>query len=224
MGTAPLPLNKILPVLTCADFQRAPFLALAIVGPLGAGKTSLLEATARQLRGKARVAVITINPAAESDADRLSRYCAHVESIKSEVPTSSAVEAVLPRFKFDDIDMLLIESVGGIAGVPQFGQDVTVTVLSVREGHDRAAKYADLVLRSSAIILNKADLQRHVMFDCGTFHADIQRLNPEAKFFEVSTYENRGMDRWLAWLDRQCQQKNPIRHRPKEPRGDWSAG
>jgi Ni2+-binding GTPase involved in maturation of urease and hydrogenase len=68
---------------------RARVLAVALVGPPGAGKTALIEATARQLRGKARVAVVAMNPAAERDADRVSRYCEQAEAVGSRKGTRS---------------------------------------------------------------------------------------------------------------------------------------
>jgi Ni2+-binding GTPase involved in maturation of urease and hydrogenase len=54
---------------------RSRVLTVAVVGPPGAGKTGLLEATAKELRGHTRVAVVTVNPAAERDAKRCARHC-----------------------------------------------------------------------------------------------------------------------------------------------------
>lgn len=80
-----------------ADLRKHNGFAVALVGPPGAGKTALREATARQLCGKGRVAVITINPAAVRDADRLSRYCEHVQAITTAVPDASAIRQALQR-------------------------------------------------------------------------------------------------------------------------------
>ncbi|HVT80734.1 MAG TPA: GTP-binding protein [Phycisphaerae bacterium] len=187
---------------------RAPVLAVGLVGPTGAGKTSLVEVTARQLRGKARLGVIIVNPAAERDADRVSRYCDHVEAVKAAKANLDVILPVLPKFDLANLDLLLMDVIAPLDGVPSFGQDATVAVLSVAAGDDKAPLYKDLLEEADALILNKADLQRHVMFDRGVFWGDVRRINADLDLIEVSTYENRGMDRWLAWLDRRRQEKH----------------
>lgn len=195
---------------------RSRVLTVAVVGPPGAGKTAVLEATARQLRGRARVAIITIHPAADRDADRCSRYCAKVEAVKTAKPSFREIGPALAKIDWANTDILFIESVGGIAGPPELGQDVTVTVLGVSGGHDVAAEYAALLAASPVLILAQADLQRHVVFDMGAFRADVRRINPLADLIEVSAFENAGLTRWLAWLDARRQEKDPG-YRPPEP-------
>ena len=201
-------------------------LGVALVGPPGAGKTALLEATARQLRGKAQVAVITVNPAAERDADRVSRYCDQVEAVRTAAPDARAMRPALERLNLERTDILFIESLGGIYGAPDFGQDVTVAVLAVSGGDDKAAEYGRLLTGSQALILSKAELQRHVMFDRGAFRTDVRRINPLAEFMEVSAFENTGLNRWLAWLDHRRQEKDPSYHpaAPPSPPTEWFFG
>ncbi|HUO09437.1 MAG TPA: GTP-binding protein [Phycisphaerae bacterium] len=207
MSTTGAPLPNSLHVLSPGVLIKAPLLAVGLVGPAGAGKTSLVEATARQLRGKARLGVITVNPAAERDADRVSRYCDQVEAVCARSADIDTIRSVLPRFKLDDLDLLLMDAIAPLDGVPFFGQDITVAVLSVAAGDDKAPLYSDLLAHSDMLILNKADLQRHVMFDRGAFWADVRHINPDLDLIEVSTYENRGLDRWITWLERRRQDK-----------------
>jgi hydrogenase nickel incorporation protein HypB len=192
---------------------HAPLLVVGLVGPTGAGKTSLVEATARQLRGKARLGVITVNPAAERDADRVSRYCDQVEAVRAASADLDVIQSVLPRFNLEELDLLLMDAIAPLDGVPCLGQDITVAVLSVAAGDDKAPLYGDLLTHADALILNKVDLTRHVMFDRGAFWADVRKINANLDVLEVSTYENKGFDRWLSWLDRRRQIKNPL-YRP----------
>lgn len=220
------PADQLIAVRNRLDLKGHNVLAVALVGPPGAGKTALLEATARHLRGKARIAVITVNPAAERDADRLSRYCDDVQPISTAAPDARAMRPALQKLNLAHTDILFIESLGGIAGVPDFGQDATVAVLAVSGGDDKAAEYASLLSGSHALILSKAELQRHVMFDRGAFRADVRRINPLAEFFEISAFENTGLNRWLAWLDRRRQEKDPDYHPAalEPPPAEWFFG
>jgi hydrogenase nickel incorporation protein HypB len=195
-----------------ASLGRLRVLAVALVGPPGAGKTALIEATARQLRGKARVAVIAMNPAADRDADRVSRYCDQVKAVKTAAPDAGALRTALRQIDLNRVDLLLVESMGGIAGEPQLGQDRTVTVLSVAGGDDNAAVYAQLLAQSTVLLLTQADLRRQVRFDLGVFRADVRRINPAAQLIEVSAFEMTGLPRWLAWLDQQRREKDPMCH------------
>jgi hydrogenase nickel incorporation protein HypB len=206
--------------------RKANVLAVALVGPPGAGKTALLEATARQLRGHAKVAVITVNPAAERDADRVSRYCDQVQAVKAAAPDARAIRPAIQRLDLARTEVLFIESLGGISGPPDFGQDATVSVLAVSGGDDKAAEYASLLTGSQALILSKAELQRHVIFDRGAFRSDVRRINPLAELMEISAFENSGLNRWLAWLDRRRQEKDPAYHPATlpPPLAEWFLG
>lgn len=205
---------------------EACVVAIALVGPPGAGKTALIEATARQLKGKANMALIAINPAADRDADRVSRYCEQVCAVKTAVPDAEAFGTALRQIDLDGVDILLIESMGGIAGAPDFGQDATVAVLAVSGGDDKAAEYAQLLRESPVLILSKAELQRHVTFDRGAFRADLRQINPQAELMEISAFENTGLNRWIAWLDCRRQAKNPAYHPPVAPTlpPEWFVG
>jgi len=225
-STPALPVADMAAIQNRMDLIKHNVLTVAVVGPPGAGKTALLEATARQLRENARVAVITVNPAADRDANRVSRYCDQVEAVKIGNPDAASIRPALRRLKLDRTDVLFIESLGGINGAPNLGQDVTVAVLAVSGGDDKAAEYADLLLQSKLLLLGKCELQRHVMFDRGAFRADVRRINPMLEMIEVSAFENTGLNRWLAWLDRRRQVKNPAYH-PTDmpaPLPDWFFG
>ena len=97
-------------------------------------------------------------------------------------------------------DVLFIETLGGIAGAPQFGQDATVTVLSVTGGDDKAAEYEQLVSHSKIVLLNQIDLSPHVTFNRRRFLGDLHRINPHAKLLELSASTGTGLDPWLQWI------------------------
>jgi len=62
----------------------------------------------------------------ERDADRVSRYCDHVQAVNTANPDASVVRPALQRIELARTDIVFVESLGGIDGAPDFGQDVTV--------------------------------------------------------------------------------------------------
>lgn len=209
-------------VSTLSKYGRA--LVVAVIGPPGCGKTSLIEATLRRLRGRLRIAVITVNPAAQRDAKRLHCCCDYVAAVQTAFPGGSVILSALDKLDMNQIDLLLIESMGGIAGPPNFQQDHTVCVLALSDGDDKAAEYSQLLERSSAVILTKGDLEGHVTFNHDAFAADVARINPLAELIEVSVVDNMGMAQWLAWIESQLDKKHAgLPLYDPEP-GEWFAG
>jgi hydrogenase nickel incorporation protein HypB len=207
---------------TSSIFGRA--LVVALVGPPGCGKTSLIETTVRECGGRHRIAVITVNPAAQRDAQRLKSCCEHVQAVATAFPQYAVIAPAVGKLPMDQIDLLLIESMGGISEAPDFRQDHMVCVLSVSGGDDKAAEYAQLVGRSSAVVLSKVDLLDHVSFDRRTFASDIVHVNPTAEMIELSVLDRTGVDRWIGWLNdrRQEQQARLPKRRPSQP--EWFIG
>jgi hydrogenase nickel incorporation protein HypB len=213
-----LPIRRTLAEMTRETLTRNKVLAIAIVGPPGAGKTALVEAAARHLRGHARVGALVLHPAAARDAERASRYCAQVIPVETATPDAAAAADAVAKFELDRLDILLIESVGGIAGVPPLGQHATVAVLSVTGGDDKVGEYQKLIADSSLLILTKAELQRHVAFDRGIFRRDLHRVNPSIAMLEVSTFENTGVARLAEWIEQQRASAflDPVEHEPED--------
>lgn len=209
---------------TQTPFPASNPLIVALIGPPGSGKTALIEAAVQHLAHKLRVAVITINPAAHRDAERISHYCTQVEAIDSANPDASAISAALAKLHLDQIDLLLIESMGGLGGPPDLGQDHTVCVLSMSGGDDKAAEYSKLLAKSSAVILSKAELKQHVLFDRNIFRSDLKSINPKAELFEISAFGNTGMDLWIKWLLGRYEEKHPTPFTPEYVQPEWFLG
>jgi hydrogenase nickel incorporation protein HypB len=212
------------PVNSKTEPKSTNALIVALVGPPGSGKTALIEATARQLRGKLRLAVITVNPAAQRDAERIAHCCDYVQGVHSAVPSVAAILPALAKLPMDQIDLLFIESMGGLSGPPEFHQDLTVSVLSISGGDDKAVEYSDLLAKSSAVILSKAELRQHVLFDRNIFRSDLKSINSKAELFEISAFENMGMDQWIKWLLARYEEKHPTPFSAEYAQPDWFLG
>ena len=181
---------------------KAAIPAIRITGHPGSGKTSLIEATLRHLPAPMRVGVIVINPASIRDAQRLRELCGYVGRLDVAVPTGAGVGRVFAEIDLQKLDLLLIETAGGLAPLHDLGQDAIVSVFAVSGGDDKAAEYRQVLAASSAVILTKKDLLPLVKFDSRVFRNDLESINPAAEIFEISAQTGIGIPAWVAWLDR----------------------
>ncbi|MCC6669551.1 MAG: hydrogenase nickel incorporation protein HypB [Planctomycetes bacterium] len=186
-------------------FRSRGTLVLNLISSPGSGKTSLLEATARALRGELRMACVVGDVATELDADRL--RAAGLPS--HQIVTGGAchldarmVETALRQAAFGDLDLLFLENVGNLVCPTAYdlGEDAKVALLSVAEGHDKPFKYPGIFAKAAVTVLTKLDLLGHVDFDLERARTQILSLNPGARVLPLSVRDGAGLDAWLGWL------------------------
>ena len=200
-----LRVNDEVAALNRARFGEAGVLAIDLIGAPGCGKTTLLEATLRQMGDGRRIGVIVGDLTTTRDADRMARWCDQVVQINTGQGChldANQVRQALTRMELAGLDLLVIENVGNLICPVGFdlGQAAKVGMFSVSEGDDKAAKHPYIVHEAAVLLLNKTDLLPHVPFDRERFRADVARLNPEAPLIELSALGG-DVDGWLGWLD-----------------------
>ena len=143
-------------------FRERGLLAVNVMGSPGAGKTALLEATARALGGQRRIGALAGDLATDHDAKRLEGAGIRAHSITTGSACHLDAEMVhhaLHHLRWNDLDDLFIENVGNLVcpAVYDLGQAANVVVLAVTEGEDKPLKYpvmfhkADLVVISGTV-------------------------------------------------------------------------
>ena len=190
-----------------ADLERRGIFAVDIIGAPGSGKTALLEATLRALKGRRHPAVLVGDLATRRDGDRLARWCDQVVQISTGQGChleAGQVRDALAQVDLTRVDLLLIENVGNLICPVGFdlGQAAKVGVFAVTDGDDKAAKHPYLVQAADVLLLNKIDLLPYVPFDRSIFEADVRLLNATVPILDVSSTTGAGLDAWLDWLDR----------------------
>jgi hydrogenase nickel incorporation protein HypB len=198
--------NDEIAAATRAELARRGIFAVDIIGAPGCGKTALLEATLRALKGRRRPAVLVGDLATRRDADRLARWCDQVVQISTGQGChleAGQVRDALGGVNLDSIDLLFIENVGNLICPVGFdlGQAAKVGIFSTTEGDDKPAKHPYLVGAADVLLLNKIDLLPHLMFDRGAFEADVRLLNRKVPVLGVSATAGEGLDAWLEWLE-----------------------
>lgn len=188
-----------------AEFARRGILALNLISSPGAGKTSLLERTLKELSGEFAMAVIEGDLQTDNDARRVAATGAQAVQINTEGGchlNGNLVMAALENINLDGLDILFIENVGNLVCPVEFdcGEDAKVAILSVAEGDDKPEKYPLLFHLAKALVLNKIDLLPYVDFDIAKASAFARKLNAPLEIFEASCRTGEGLNTWLDWL------------------------
>ncbi len=192
-----------------AWFAGREILALNLVSSPGSGKTSILERTIIDLKGKRPICVIEGDQQTANDAQRIKDSGA--PSIQINTGTGCHLEADmvmvgLKALKPETGSIVLIENVGNLVCPALFdlGESAKVAILSVTEGEDKPIKYPHMFQASDLMLLNKTDLLPHVDFDVEKCLAYAREVNPNMKIIRLSAKTGEGMADWYEWLEQQC--------------------
>ena len=183
-------------------------LRVGIGGPVGSGKTALVDRLCKHLRDRIQVAVITNDIYTREDADFLTRAgsltadrimgvetggCPHTAIREDASINLAAVDEMNARFP--DLDVLFIESGGdNLAATfsPELA-DVTLYVIDVSAGDKIPRKGGPGITRSDLLIINKIDLAPLVGADLGVMDRDARKMRGERPFLFSNLKELKGV-------------------------------
>jgi hydrogenase nickel incorporation protein HypB len=187
-------------------FVEGGVFAVNLMGSPGAGKTAVLEATARAVAGRSRLGAIAGDLETERDADRL-----RVAGVPAAaITTGSAchldaemVHKALHGFPWRDFHYLFVENVGNLVcpAIYDLGQAVNVVALSVTEGEDKPLKYPVMFRKADLVLLTKIDLLPHLDFRVDAVVDALSRVMPRPEVLRVSARSGDGIPAWIAWLE-----------------------
>lgn len=188
-----------------AALDAAGTLAINVMASPGAGKTSLILATAARLPADVRPAVIEGDLASRIDADTMA--AAGIDVVQINTGGSCHLDAPMVRSALPELlagrpDLLFIENVGNLICTAEFalGSHLNLVVASSPEGHDKPYKYPGMFAAADAVVLNKADVMAVFDFDVDFFQRGLAMVNAHAPLFVVSCRTGDGLDAWVAWL------------------------
>lgn len=188
-------------------FDSHGVLAINLMSSPGSGKTALLEATVRALRGQLRMGVIEGDLETENDARRLRAQ--GVPAVQISTGNACHLDAhmvhdALHELPLADLDVVFIENVGNLVCPAAFdlGEHHKVVMLSVTEGEDKPAKYPVMFREADLVLLSKMDLAAH-FDDFDPIHAQryLRELGNGARMLPISSRTRDGFRVWLKWLD-----------------------
>jgi urease accessory protein len=192
-------------------------LRIGVGGPVGSGKTALVEALCHRFRDRLDLAVITNDIYTREDAEFLIRRgalpaervvgvetggCPHTAIREDASVNLEAVRELVARFP--GLELLLIES-GGDNLAATFSPelvDATIYVIDVAEGDKIPRKGGPGITRSGLLVINKTDLAPHVGADLDVMARDSRRMRGERPFVFTSLRAGRGLDDVVGWIRR----------------------
>ena len=186
-------------------FDEVGVFAINLMGSPGAGKTAVLEATAKSTLGW-KLAAAAGDLETDRDAKRLE--AAGITSVAITTGSACHLDAQLVHRALHDLplrrfDALFIENVGNLVcpAVYDLGQHRNVVALSITEGDDKPLKYPVMFRTADLVLITKTDLLPHLR------NASVERVvdalahvMPNPNFIRFSAESGEGMEEWIGWL------------------------
>ena len=190
-------------------------LRVGIGGPVGSGKTALLDRLCKRLRGEFRIAAITNDIYTREDAEFLTRSgaldpqrimgvetggCPHTAIREDASINLAAVEDMVGRFP--DLDIVFIESGGDNLSAtfsPELA-DITLYVIDVSAGDKIPRKGGPGITRSDLLVINKIDLAPFVGASLEVMERDARRMRGNRPFLFSNLKSGEGLDRIAEFI------------------------
>jgi len=183
-------------------------LRVGVGGPVGSGKTALLDALCKHLRDRYEIAVVTNDIYTREDAEFLIRSqalpaerilgvetggCPHTAIREDASMNLAAVEDL--QVRFPNLDLIFIESGGdNLAATfsPELA-DLTLYVIDVAEGEKIPRKGGPGITRSDLLVINKIDLAPYVGASLAVMERDARRMRGERPFVFTNLRSGEGL-------------------------------
>jgi urease accessory protein len=192
-------------------------LRIGIGGPVGSGKTTLVEKLCKAMRDQYSVAAITNDIYTKEDALILNRLqalpedrimgvetggCPHTAIREDASINLAAIDEMTKRFP--DLDVIFIES-GGDNLAATFSPDLadlSIYVISVCQGEKIPRKGGPAITRSDLLVINKTDLAPHVMADLDVMESDTKKARGERPYVFTDLLRQQGLQDVVSYIER----------------------
>ncbi len=191
------------------------YVRIGVAGPVGSGKTALIEALTRKMAAEYSLGVVTNDIYTKEDAEFLCANsvlppdrivgvetggCPHTAIREDASMNLEAVEAMVEAHP--DIQIMFVESGGDNLSAtfsPELA-DATIFVIDVSEGDKIPRKGGPGIMRSDLLVINKIDLAPYVGASLEVMDRDSRRMRGERPFVFTDIREGTGVDDVVAWI------------------------
>lgn len=199
---------------------------VGVGGPVGAGKTQLIERITRRLADEVSMAVITNDIYTIEDAKILAATsvlpesriigvetggCPHTAIREDTSMNDAAVEEMLRRHP--DLEVLFIESGGDNLSATFSPElvDFSIYVIDVAQGEKIPRKAGQGMIRSDLLVINKMDLAPHVGASLEVMRRDAEAVREGKPFFFTNLKTDEGLDDVIDWFRRNVLMSDLVR-------------
>lgn len=194
--------------------RRGP-IRIGVGGPVGAGKTQLVERVTRALDGEYSMAAVTNDIYTIEDARILQRTsvlsddrivgietggCPHTAIREDTSMNEAAVEQLVATHP--DLDIVFIESGGDNLSATFSPElvDVSIYIIDVAQGEKIPRKAGQGMIKSDLFVINKIDLAPYVGADLAVMQADSRQFRGHKPFCLTDLRTDEGLDAVLDWI------------------------
>ena len=189
---------------------------IGVGGPVGSGKTQLIERLTRRIHNDYNIAVITNDIYTKWDAEYMAKNsvldedriigvetggCPHTAIREDASMNMAAVDELEQRFN-NDLDLIFIES-GGDNLAATFSPelvDFSIYIIDVAEGEKIPRKAGQGMIKSDLFIINKTDLSKYVGADLDRMKKDSEKFRNDGNFLFTNLKKDIGLDGVVDWL------------------------
>lgn len=191
------------------------YIKIGIAGPVGSGKTALIERLSRRMIANYSIGVITNDIYTKEDAEFLTKNsllpperiigvetggCPHTAIREDASMNLEAVEEMAGRFP--GVELIFIES-GGDNLSATFSPDLadlTIFVIDVAEGEKIPRKGGPGITRSDLLVINKIDLAPYVGASLEVMERDARKMRKGAPFVFTNLVSGEGLNAVIDWI------------------------
>ncbi|MFU1859131.1 urease accessory protein UreG [Sphingobacterium sp. CZ-UAM] len=195
--------------------SKRNYVKIGVAGPVGSGKTALIERLTRSMSADYSICVVTNDIYTREDAMYLQQNsalpaeriigvetggCPHTAIREDASMNIEAVEELANRF--EDVELIFVES-GGDNLTATFSPDLadlTIFVLDVAEGEKMPRKGGPGITRSDLLLINKIDLAPYVHADLEVMRQDTLRMRGERPFIFTNLMTLEGLEDVKKWI------------------------
>ena len=191
------------------------YVKIGVAGPVGSGKTALIECLTRQMASQYSIGVITNDIYTKEDAEFLCKNsvlpreriigvetggCPHTAIREDASMNLEAVEEMME--KFPDIQILFIESGGDNLSATFSPElvDATIFVIDVAEGDKIPRKGGPGITKSDLLVINKTDLAPYVGADLSVMDRDSKKMRGDRPYLFTNIRDFEGTDQVIQWI------------------------